>query len=74
LSHEPSRLAIWGEFHQQIGAMPDEGREVFELLWYQELSQAEAAELLGVSERTIKRRWQSARVSLHEALRREMPE
>jgi RNA polymerase sigma-70 factor (ECF subfamily) len=74
LSTEPSRLAAWGEFHEQIGALPDEEREVFDLLWYQGLNQAEAAELLGVSERTIKRRWQSARLRLHEALHGEMPE
>jgi RNA polymerase sigma-70 factor (ECF subfamily) len=74
LSHEPSRLAVWGEFHRQIGALPDAEREVFDLLWYQGLSQAEAAELLGISERTVKRRWQTARVSLHEALQDEVPE
>jgi len=74
LSQEPSRLAAWGEFHEQIGALPDEERETFDLLWYQGLSQAEAAELLGVSERTVKRRWQAARLKLHEALGGEMPE
>ena len=74
LSTEPSRLAAWAEFHEQIGALPDEEREVFDLLWYQGLNQAEAAELLGVSERTIKRRWQAARLHLHEALHGEIPE
>src|SRR5262245_38458485 len=74
LSGEPSRLAAWGEFHEQIGALPDEEREVFDLLWYQGLSQAEAAELLGVSERTVQRRWQSARLRLHEALQGDVPE
>ena len=74
LSPEPSRLAAWTEFHEQIGALPDEEREVFDLLWYQGLSQAEAAELLGVSERTVKRRWQTARYRLHEALGGEVPE
>ena len=73
LSQEPSRLAAWGEFHEQIGALPDEEREAFDLLWYQSLSQAEAAELLGVSERTIKRRWLSARLALREALQGEIP-
>src|SRR5262245_2739234 len=62
---DPRRLAAWGEFHRQIDALPDEEREVFDLLWYQGLSQAEAAELLGVSDRTIKRRWQAARLRLH---------
>jgi RNA polymerase sigma-70 factor (ECF subfamily) len=71
---DPSRLAAWTEFHQQIDQLPDEEREVFDLLWYQELSQVDAAELLKVSERTIKRRWQSARLKLHQALRGQMPE
>jgi RNA polymerase sigma-70 factor (ECF subfamily) len=74
LSGEPSRLAAWSEFHQQIEALPEEEREVFDLLWYQGLSQAEASELLHVSERTIKRRWQTARLKLHEALQGEMPQ
>ena len=73
-SDDPARLAAWGEFHRQIGALPDEEREVFDLIWYQGLSQAEAAELLNVSERTIKRRWQAARLRLHEALKGEVPE
>jgi RNA polymerase sigma-70 factor (ECF subfamily) len=71
---EPGRLAAWTEFHEQIEHLPAEEREVFDLLWYQELSQAEAAALLDVSERTIKRRWQSARIMLHDALKGEIPE
>jgi RNA polymerase sigma-70 factor (ECF subfamily) len=74
LSHEASRLAAWGEFHEHIGALPEEEREIFDLIWYQGLSQAEAAELLGVSDRTVKRRWQSARLRLHEGLHGEIPE
>jgi RNA polymerase sigma-70 factor (ECF subfamily) len=74
LSRDPSRLAAWSEFHQQIEALPDEEREVFDLLWYQGLSQAEAAFVLEVSERTVKRRWQTARLRLHEALQGEVPE
>ena len=73
-SDDPARLAAWGEFHRQIGALPDEEREVFDLIWYQGLSQAEAAELLNVSERTIKRRWQAARLKLYEAFEGEVPE
>jgi RNA polymerase sigma factor (sigma-70 family) len=71
---KPDELETWAEFHRQIGQLPEEDRETFDLLWYQGLSQAEAASLLNVSERTIKRRWQSARLRLHEALHGEMPE
>jgi RNA polymerase sigma factor (sigma-70 family) len=73
-SDDPARLAAWGEFHERIAALPDEEREVFDLLWYQGLSQAEAAELLNASVRTVKHRWQAARLKLHEALQGEMPE
>src|SRR5262249_27352977 len=70
---DANRLAAWTEFHRQVHQLPEEEREAFDLLWYQELSQAEAAALLGVSERTIKRRWQSARLRLHELLQGELP-
>jgi RNA polymerase sigma-70 factor (ECF subfamily) len=70
---DPSLLITWTEFHEEVGRLPDEEREVFDLLWYQELSQAEAAALLHVSERTIKRRWQSARMKLHRALQGQLP-
>ncbi len=65
---DPGRLAAWTAFHSQVELLPEEERELFDLLWYQELSQAEAAALLNVSERTIKRRWASARLRLHQAL------
>jgi RNA polymerase sigma factor (sigma-70 family) len=71
---DPARLAAWTEFHAQIDVLPDEAREVFDLLWYQGLSQAEAAVLLGVSERAVKYRWRSARLELHGMLGGRLPE
>jgi RNA polymerase sigma-70 factor (ECF subfamily) len=70
---DPERLAVWTDFHRQVEQLPEDEREVFDLLWYQELSQAEAAELLGVDVRTVKRRWQAARLRLHQALRGQLP-
>jgi RNA polymerase sigma-70 factor (ECF subfamily) len=70
----PERLAAWTEFHQQIEQLPEDERVIFDLLWYQGLAQAEAAAVLGVSERTVKRRWQSARLKIHEAMHGELPE
>jgi RNA polymerase sigma-70 factor (ECF subfamily) len=72
-SDDPSDLAAWAEFHRRVEGLPDEERAVVDLLWYQGLSQAEAAALLGVSERTVKRRWASARLRLHELLREVLP-
>ena len=71
---DPARLAAWTEFHDQVEALPDEEREVFDLLWYQGLSQAEAAALLGVTERVVRYRWRSARLKLHEMLGGRLPE
>ena len=70
---DPANLAAWAEFHDQVERLPEEDREVFDLLWYQELSQAVAAELLGVSERTVKRRWAAARLRLHKVLGEILP-
>ena len=63
-SHSPVTAAMWSEFHEQVRQLPDDLREVFDLLWYNELTQKEAADLLGVDESTVKRRYRKARESL----------
>ncbi len=71
---EPSKLAQWTQFHQQIGALPAEEREIFDLLWYHGVSQSEAALLLNLSERTLQRRWQSARLKIFQAMKGMLPD
>jgi RNA polymerase sigma-70 factor (ECF subfamily) len=73
LTLEPGRLAVWTEFHRQVEALPEEEREVFDLVWYQGLGHTEAAAVLGVHPRTVKRRWLAACVKLHEAVGGELP-
>lgn len=70
---DPRRLAQWSEFHEQVSKLPDEERTLFDLLWYQGLAQSEAAEVVGVSLRTVKSRWRSARLLLHERLGGDLP-
>ncbi len=72
-SSEPADLLEWSQFHEQIEKLPEEAREMFDLLFYQGLSQAEAATLLEVSERTLRRRWQEARLLLAAAMGGEWP-
>ncbi|HZT81522.1 MAG TPA: sigma-70 family RNA polymerase sigma factor [Gemmataceae bacterium] len=72
-TNDPDRLVSWGEFHEQVELLPPEEREVFDLLWYQGLEQAEAAAILETSERTVRRRWQAARLRLHEKLQGSLP-
>jgi RNA polymerase sigma factor (sigma-70 family) len=71
---DPGDLAAWTAFHEQVERLPFEKKEAFDLLWYQELSQAEAAAVLGISTRTLKRRWASARLRLHESLGGRLPD
>jgi RNA polymerase sigma-70 factor (ECF subfamily) len=70
---EPTDLDGWTHFHAQVGKLPEDEQEVVNLLFYEALTQEEAARVLGVSLRTLKRRWQSARCRLHDALNREGP-
>ena len=62
------KVQRWTEFHEAAARLPDELRAVFDLLWYQGLTQAEAAALLGVAVPTVKLRWMKARLRLQEAL------
>jgi RNA polymerase sigma factor (sigma-70 family) len=61
-------LAERAELHEIVDALPDEQREVVDLLQYQGLSCDESAAILGISERTVKRRWREARLAIAEAL------
>ncbi len=72
-TRDPDHLAAWTDFHCAAEALPEQEREVFDLLFYQGLSQADAAEALGVSEVTVKRRWRSARMELVETLGEMLP-
>jgi RNA polymerase sigma factor (sigma-70 family) len=65
----PETLEAWAHFHEAVEALPRDEREVFSVIWYGEATQKEAAELLGVTERTILRRLVRARLVLHESLK-----
>ena len=71
---EPSTLTAWTEFHEKVQRLPEAEREVFDLLWYQGLTQPEAAAMLGVTDRTVKNRWRSAKLRLQEMLADGIPE
>jgi RNA polymerase sigma-70 factor (ECF subfamily) len=73
-TYEPEHLAVWSEFHRLVDTLPEEEREVFDLLWYQEIPQLEAARLLGISEATLRRRWLAARRRLHQSLKAALPD
>jgi RNA polymerase sigma factor (sigma-70 family) len=72
-SDSPSRLALWADLHRAIAKLSREDRTLFELLYYQGLTQPEAAEVLGVPLRTLKRRWQQAKLRLMEHFGDDLP-
>jgi len=50
----------WVRFHEAVDQLPIEEREVVGLAFYHGWTQGQIAELFGVDERTIRRRWSSA--------------
>ncbi|MCU0712530.1 MAG: sigma-70 family RNA polymerase sigma factor [Pirellula sp.] len=66
---EPQNLESWSEFHKQVETLSADEQEIVNFVFYEGLSQEEAAKLLGMSFRTFKRRWQSIKVKLSEALK-----
>lgn len=70
-AEEPDDLSGWHGFHALVEKLPDDEQEVVNLLYYEGLTQDEAAKVLDISLRTLKRRWQSAKLKLHEELNRD---
>jgi RNA polymerase sigma-70 factor (ECF subfamily) len=68
---EPKDLESWSEFHSRVDSLPDDEQEIVNLLFYEGLLQEEAARLLGVSLRTLKRRWQAVKLKLAEDVQRD---
>jgi RNA polymerase sigma-70 factor (ECF subfamily) len=63
----------WCRFHEAVEELPALEREVVGLLFYQGWTQGQVAELLGVSERTVRRYWGSACLALNQRLGGELP-
>jgi RNA polymerase sigma factor (sigma-70 family) len=61
---DPAELAVWTEFHRKVELLPPAEREVVDLHWYHGLTQAEAAEVLGISPRMVSHHWVRARLEL----------
>jgi RNA polymerase sigma factor (sigma-70 family) len=56
-SHDPGKLALLTEFHEQIERLPEDQRRIFELHYYGGFSQAEIAQMLGVHKKQVSRLW-----------------
>ena len=70
---QAEELDRWQTLHEAVETLPTEEREVFGLVFYQGWTQVQIAELMNVSERTIRRYWQSVCIRLSEKLQGELP-
>jgi len=68
---EPADLEAWTDFHEAVAQLPEDEREIVDLLWYKGLTHMDTAELLAVSTKTIQRCWVAARLRLAEVLTRD---
>lgn len=64
LRQKPDELNRWTEFHEAIDRLPEEEKEVISLVWYGGLMQKDVAAVLGVSDRTVIRRMNRAKLAL----------
>lgn len=65
---QPDSLDGWLAFHQAIETLPDDQREVFELIWYGGMKRGDVATLLAVDQKTVLRRFTRARMTLQQTL------
>lgn len=66
-------LELWSRFHAAVDELPADERETFGLLFYRGDTREQAALVLGISERTVYRRWASACLLLSERLGGDLP-
>ena len=64
---------LWERFHEAVDQLPAEEREVVGLVFYHGWTQVRIAELFGVDERTIRRRWTKACKRLRAIVGGDMP-
>jgi RNA polymerase sigma-70 factor (ECF subfamily) len=70
---EDDDIELWCRFHEAVEQLPDDEREVVGLMFYHGWKQAQIAEVLGVHERTVRRRWHSACLRLHKLVGENLP-
>lgn len=71
---EPKTLDQWRDFHEWIEHLPEKERELLELLYYEGLTQQEAASVLGIDVRTVRRHVRAIKFMIHDALGIDCPE
>ncbi len=71
---DPQQLSQWTALHEAIEELEPDEKELFGLMWYHGLTLKGAAQILGMPERTAKRRWREVRLKLYQDLGGAFPE
>jgi RNA polymerase sigma-70 factor (ECF subfamily) len=71
---DSGELERWRAFHEAVERLPAAEREVVGLAFYHGWTHARIAEVLGVSDRTVRRHWQSAWLRLNAQLGGRLPD
>jgi RNA polymerase sigma factor (sigma-70 family) len=64
----PTELERWTALHEAVERLPEELRQVFSCTFYHGWTQNQIAELLGISDRQVRRLWVEACLRLKEAV------
>lgn len=68
-AEQPEQLAEWSRFHAVVASLPDEQRELFDMVWYLGMTQDEIARFYDCSPRTVRRRWEETKQRFTAAFR-----
>jgi len=65
---DPEDLVRWLDLHEGVASLPAQERELVGLVLYHGMTQEQAGEVLGISERTVQRHWKAALLKLRSRL------
>jgi RNA polymerase sigma-70 factor (ECF subfamily) len=69
VADDPDELERWCAFHEEVERLPVAQREVVSLIYYHGWTQADVAEQLGMSKRSVQRHWTAAMLELRQRLK-----
>ncbi len=70
---EVLKMDVWLKFWTAVSELPNEQREVFDLIWMNELSQYEAAKELGLKRDRVKDLWREIKITIAQECEEVMP-
>jgi hypothetical protein len=67
-THIARDISRWAKLHATVDALPEDVREVFDLMLYWGLTRPEVSSVLGISRKAVEHRWREGRLTLQDAL------